>query len=787
MTNTKTPADTGPPHPDTPLEACRGLVSRFVDERLPEFFRYAGAVLLQGAERAESDAAQGRLFEAIGLIARHRSDIEHVLRQELDAGFQRLWTKAPHTRDSGPDPSHAKGAKLSLVEPDDIEESVAAANLIARANGQYFPELYALNLRLSNLTGRRTLKDDEIPAGPHHLIHSFRRALDGLDVEIEIKLTLYASFNKSVIQQCRGVYSNCNQTLQAAGVLPDLTPAYVRTVSSQTQPTDQPGNAQSSRDAREPAAPMDEEFGSDAELLASILSLMSVGHSPEGGGGGRTGDAGEPHPITPERAAAAIRQVLLALNDAQAQVAHARGGSTISSPRPYRGFTPEPVAHTDGGNASGEHPNAQIEADFLDRFRATLPEERQRILEQVDRDDLPPMDADLIDLIGMLFEYMLNDPVLPSTAKALLSHLHTPYLKVALIDQRLLNDSTHPARQLLDQMVEAGSLWVEEGQPSRGIFPMMQETVDRVLEEFTDDVKLFEELSQDFKRAMQAQQRRTDIVEQRAQEAARGRERLQVAKQLASKHVQALIERHPVPTALSQFLGSTWLDRLVFIVLRESDGIESRAWDEALSTARDLLGLFDPELGPSDRQTRIERIPELRRAILREVELMGSYSRATMDGLWSLLDSPTAGRPQDLPSTAQTAADIREPGAPSTAQGQAQPDTATQTGLSGPQQEVIARLSELGFGNWFEFTPLKGGPARRVKLSWMSPQTSTCMFVDRAGMLVEIKTLSALADEMLSGQVRVIARPKHPFIERALVSIRKLLQSKRHDPAGASP
>jgi hypothetical protein len=154
-----------------------------------------------------------------------------------------------------------------------------------------------------------------------------------------------------------------------------------------------------------------------------------------------------------------------------------------------------------------------------------------------------------------------------------------------------------------------------------------------------------------------------------------------------------------------------------------------------------------------------------------------------MDGLWSLLASLTAWRPQDLPSPAQTAADIREPGAPSTAQGQAQPDTATQTGLSGPQQDVIARLSELGFGNWFEFTPLKGGTPRRVKLSWMSPQTSTCMFVDRAGMLVETKTLSALAEEILSGQVSVLAHPKHPFIERALVSIRKLLQSKRRGTA----
>jgi hypothetical protein len=43
-------------------------------------------------------------------------------------------------------------------------------------------------------------------------------------------------------------------------------------------------------------------------------------------------------------------------------------------------------------------------------------------------------------------------------------------------------------------------------------------------------------------------------------------------------------------------------------------------------------------------------------------------------------------------------------------------------------------------------------------------------------MQAEIKTLQELAQEILSGRAKVIPRPKHPFIERALVSIRKMLQ-----------
>ena len=44
----------------------------------------------------------------------------------------------------------------------------------------------------------------------------------------------------------------------------------------------------------------------------------------------------------------------------------------------------------------------------------------------------------MIELVGMMFEYMLNDDEIPNVAKAELSRLHTPYLKVAIIDKPFL-------------------------------------------------------------------------------------------------------------------------------------------------------------------------------------------------------------------------------------------------------------------------------------------------------------------------------------------------------------
>jgi hypothetical protein len=105
--------------------------------------------------------------------------------------------------------------------------------------------------------------------------------------------------------------------------------------------------------------------------------------------------------------------------------------------------------------------------------------------------------------------------------------------------------------------------------------------------------------------------------------------------------------------------------------------------------------------------------------------------------------------------------------------------------LTEPERQMVERLRRMRFGTWFEFTGTSGVPPRRIKLSWMSPLTATCMFVDRAGMQAEIKGLRDLAQEILAGRAKVIPKPKHPFIDRALVSIRKMLAGA--EKAGSVP
>jgi hypothetical protein len=747
------------------LDQCHDMALIFSNTQLNELFEQAGKALLGFAERAQDDSMQGRFFEAMGAIQRQRAEIERAFRQDVGNGFENFGRINPPS-ETGREVRGANGEiELSLVDPEEMEESVAAENLIIRANATYFPELYALSQRLAVVNGGRSLKDYEIPTGPSHLVNSFRRSIKILDIDVKVKVILYALFDKFVVREIKTVYDEYNSTLKAAGILPNLKPVPLRPgsgASRSSKPQTQERVAQTESEVGDSATPQaaaglrQRQVGAALaeELFDAVLDLMSTrgrGRTRRAGRGTVAADGGPP--------SISSAQVVSTITQLQSRST----GTSISMVAPV-----------------ADIPYLEVDAEFIDRVKEALDQEREQIFAQVDRDKLAPVDGDLIDLIGMLFEYMLNDPVLPNLAKALLSHLHTPYLKVALIDRRLLVNADHPARRLLDQMVEAGSAWVDEANPQRGIFPAMQRVVDRVLREFTDNIGLFDELLAFFEHAMAEQERRTATTEERTQEAARGREALQLAKQRATSEIRGLIEPAALPEPVASFLSKAWVDQLVFILLRDPEEDRGQAWQQAVQTAQDLAALFEPQLSAAERETRSEGMPQLRQRIVEGVQRIGSYTPAAVDSLFALLDAPETWDAEvneavtAVPSTAESS--LTEVVAGSVAG--PEDIAATPAMISEQEQEVIQRLRKMKFGTWFEFRSETGGNPRRIKLSWLSPLTATCMFVDRSGMQAEIKTLQELAREILAGSAKIIPRPKHPFIERALVSIRKMLQGE---------
>src|SRR5690606_8158763 len=133
---------------------------------------------------------------------------------------------------------------------------------------------------------------------------------------------------------------------------------------------------------------------------------------------------------------------------------------------------------------------ANSQQAVLDTGYAAVP---GRVKSELER--ATPPDADVIEIVGLLFEYVLNDERLPDSVKALLSYLHTPFLKVALLDKAFFNSPQHPARQLLNSLVAAGERWVEpDGKHRSDVYPQMKAVVQHVLDDFEHDLRLFSQL-----------------------------------------------------------------------------------------------------------------------------------------------------------------------------------------------------------------------------------------------------------------------------------------------------
>jgi len=415
----------------------------------------------------------------------------------------------------------------------------------------------------------------------------------------------------------------------------------------------------------------------------------------------------------------------------------------------------------------------RVDKGVLEAIRSHLLSQRQRIYKGVDRRRVPQVEIDVIDVVGMLFDCILNDEVLPNAVKALLSRLHTPYLKIAVLDKRMFSSDKHPARRLLNVMAEAGAQWVSQDHLQTGIYPQMQYVVNRVLNEFQDGLQLFEDLIEEFSAAVDVLKQKAALIEQRAREAAKGNEKLQLARDRAQQELAARTTGKHLPNIARKFLTEIWADHLMLIMLRSRGGEASQDFVEALRIADEIIWSVTPKDTPEEREQLSLRLPKLQHIIEDELGSLGGYSKDEQEDLYSLLKDLQENALHGTPMEA-SAADAVDLGVETMVE--TLPLVVTPDAITAEEQVIIDDLRKLNFGTLFDFVINPAGDTRRLKLSWFSQVTSNYMFVDQTGVKAAVHNIRELARAVREGNARVVEEHNKPFFEWALESIRNMLK-----------
>ena len=601
---------------------------------------------------------------------------------------------------------------MTLVDDQTLEENLALLNVRKHLESDLNTSLWALGQRIALLSGGKKMPLKDLPMAPEHYCLALQEALGTVELSKKGRLLIYKMFDRSFMPGLNALYDTANNEFERHGVLPNLRFKVEKSKGNRY-------TGASPRDHSPGATGLASGQESQLKLLQRVYELQTR--------------------LIDDESVKAINYSATQLMEA------AENLQKLSRQRSEKLM----------GEAAAI-PVQDIRLGSGD-FKIQL----QQVLGNVDDVHLSKGDIATIDLVGMLFEYILNDEQLPDCVKAALSYLHTPYLKIAFADHDFFQQEDHPARLLLDSLADAGVRWVaHDGSSQYQVFEQIRQVVKSIVDEFEYDTRLFASQLIEFNSFVQKIELRVELMERRATEKARGEDRLREVKERVSAELRQRAKGRELPSAILLFLLQPWSDYMAFLLLRYGDRAES--WHQALNLIEDML--WGLELGDeeSDKIRWRQHYPWIEATMEKGFELIG-YSRSKARKLKRAIDKVYAAslknKPLDDSVDATRAKLIKlaerrlsEPESP-----QIQSDQV---------QAMIERLRLMEFGTWFEY---KDG--RREKVAWFNASSLHFLFVDQSGKRTGIRTGHEIAQDVIAGEMRMIIGSAKPLVERTLESI----------------
>jgi hypothetical protein len=218
-----------------------------------------------------------------------------------------------------------------------------------------------------------------------------------------------------------------------------------------------------------------------------------------------------------------------------------------------------------------------------------------------------------IEIVGLMFDHVLQDPQVPAEIKTLLSRLQFPVLKAALLDADFFASNGHPARRLIDRISNAASGWEPYGDENERFRTEIERIVKEVLQKFDKDVTVFERLLGEFDSFLSDIGPRDSDPVARAKRALEEAEKREVLVINTTIQVRRAFEKVELEPVLRDFLVGPWVQVLVEATMRDATtpGFSKR-FREAI---HDLVWSVQPKANNEERKRLTALIPNLIRVL----------------------------------------------------------------------------------------------------------------------------------------------------------------------------
>lgn len=797
----------------------RRVLQNLYDHVAPDFITALNAMLVEfeqqlfkQAEQARSNHLQAQVFVDLRALQKHRTELVPHYMFGLEAELAGIRTPRPVAETASA--LRLDYQTLTLVEDAVMDQEIVLREVARRHEQRGNAQILMLGQRFGVLARAPAYDADTLPLGPHRLCQVLKQAATCLQLSLDAQLVLYRTFDHKVMQNYSEWAGTVNQFLSREGILPGLVymPRRVRVQDAVRHPRDAAdGTARPLTGWQGSASHWATLTPEQLNAVAGALTGSSTAASGQGAAAtappaGGVAPASADKAETPGDAAGSfeVLQKLLAIRrgglqaDAQALAgAIDRPGGPGTLAQGAGGHPAGPGSRGDADTPSGlgaGAPRLLPTPDVLDTLQAMqaaplparTPEQPRRTVQDLQQAmlvaaraqhgpdaTLASADSDTFELLDLLYNEIEREVQHDAPAADMLVRLQVPVVQAALRDRNFFLRAQHPARDLLNTVAESGATWLGEEDVDPQLLQKLHQAVETVVEKYEGDEAVFEDASREVQQHLQAAARKAELAERRQVEAARGKDRLEIAKQRAAETIESAMAEAKPQKFVQALLSQAWADVLTLTQLR--NGETSGEWAEALQTTLEIVAATTTAQGAN-----AELAGKVEKSLV-QVGYHEDEAAAIARRLSSAEEDETTSRTE---LTARLKARARLGGQTEVKKKPAQPRTPE-------EQECYDYLRTLPFGTWFEFTRNQQGDVQRQRLSWFSPVTGNALFVNQRGQRVGEHSLDTLAHLMAKGQAQVVTEDRGRLIDRAwnatLNALRSLTGRRGEaEPAGGA-
>lgn len=708
------------------LNKISAIVTRHLIEMLQNMFDGIDDSFFELANNARTNNEQNLFFEAMREIRIKRKTIENEFQNKIQNLFSSESVFSAHRQSSEQTPTNSSFdfESLSLVNKEDLEEEVAITSMASKASSNFQGQLLQFHTRIANLYNETDLNKINAPLDPKNISQAFASTCARLEINLKEKLIVFKQFDRYVLSNLGFALDEANRFMIKAGIMPDLKSTIVK---HKHRPKGEAASTPIFDDTQNSIAEQTENLLPHLQsLLANIRTHSNYQNSVS------PSNTTNQHYIKTED----LVNLLTAIQ------------------------TETPQTSSDSAQIIDIHSHLRSHLQLNPSLKDKEPALKQ-------------LDEDLINLVSMLFEFILEDYNLAAPIQVLISRLQIPILKVVIKDSSFFNSNKHPARKLLNSLARAGIGWSDNNSQQDALYQKIQETVHTILDKFDGNIQFFEKLNQEFEDFMSKEEKKSKIVEQRTKESERG---LLKSKQ-AQKAVDVFLSKifadteDSLPEIIVDTLKQGW-SRVMFLAFLKDD--QEHQWLKSCQIAQDLVWCLQPLHSQKDRQHWIATAPKLLKELKSGLQDVSYHTNSLDETMLTIRSSLTHAFKQNTFDEEDTKPTFKS--ASSIINTQNRSAVERQMAFNGTELEKYSnQIDELLIGTWVEFI-LDNHKKLRCKLSTKLEEADTFIFVNRMGLKSLEKSREDLANDLFKKKAVILTQGL--LIDRAMNTIASSLKQK---------